>query len=38
MDENKNKNKDKNKSKNTGEFNLSSFNMDEDFPPLSKKK
>ena len=36
MDENKNK--DKNKSKNTGEFNLSNFNMDEDFPPLSKQK
>ena len=35
---NENKNKDKNKSKNTSEFNLSNFNMDEDFPPLTKKK
>ena len=33
---NNNKNKDKNQSKNTGKFNLSSFNMDEDFPPLSQ--
>lgn len=27
-------NKNKNKSKNTGEFKLSNFNLDEDFPPL----